>query len=287
MLKCDQLKITTVFENTSNSPVLLAQSGLSILVEAGEHKFLIDTGASSFVSHNINALGVNINLVEAIILSHGHFDHTGGIRAILARIKKKPVRVIAHPDALGLKYYKCQKTGKYTYVGIPFKTEELEHYGARLELTSEPVWLTEDIAVSGEEPMTTTFESIADCFYEKKADDFIADSCADDQSVYIRTNLGLVIILGCAHRGMINIIRHAQKLMKTEKVYMVLGGTHLEPASEEQVLLTIDALKDLDLQWLGVSHCTGLNVAAKLSQEFGKNFFYNNTGKIISFPFDQ
>ena len=287
MLKSEELKITTVSENTSNSTNLLGQLGLCVLVEAADYKFLIDTGASSTVSQNVDALGINLDLVEAIVLSHGHLDHTGGLRAILAKMKKKPVRIVAHPEVWGLKYAKNKKTGKYSYVGIPFRPEELERYGAQFEFTSEPTWLTEDIVASGEELMTTSFESVAKGAFVKNDSGYTPDPCADDQSVYIRTDLGLIIVLGCAHRGIINIIRHAQQLMKTEKVHMVLGGTHLGPAPEEQVTSTIGALKDIDLQWLGVSHCTGQKVAAKLSQTFGDKFFYNNAGTIVSFPFKQ
>jgi 7,8-dihydropterin-6-yl-methyl-4-(beta-D-ribofuranosyl)aminobenzene 5'-phosphate synthase len=287
MLPSDQLEITTVSENTSGRPGLLGEWGLCVLVEAGEHRFLIDAGASSAVTQNVDALGINLETVEAIVLSHGHFDHTGGLRAILARTRKKPVRIVAHPEVWGLKYSKSRKTKEYRYVGIPFRQEELERVGAQFELTAEPTWLTEDIVVSGEEPMTTAFESVAQNLYVKRGDHFEPDTVIDDQSLYIRTDLGLVIVLGCAHRGMVNIIKHAQQLMDTDRVYMVLGGTHLDPASEEQVTLTIDALKSVDLRWLGVSHCTGQKVAARLSQSFGDKFFYNNTGRVLRFPFEQ
>jgi 7,8-dihydropterin-6-yl-methyl-4-(beta-D-ribofuranosyl)aminobenzene 5'-phosphate synthase len=287
MLKSDQLRITTVSENTSGSPALLGQWGLCVLVEAEDHRFLIDTGASSSVSQNVDVLGINLDLVDAIVLSHGHYDHTGGLRAILAKIKKKPVRIVAHPEVWGLKYGRNRKTGKYSYVGMPFRPEELERLGAQFELTSEPTWLTEDIVGSGEEPMTTSYEGVANNLFVKNKTGYEPDTLIDDQSLYIRTDLGLIIVLGCAHRGIINIIRYAQQLMKMDQVYMVLGGTHLGPASEEQVTSTIEALKDIDLRWLGVSHCTGQKVAAKVNQAFGDRFFYNNTGTIVSFPFKQ
>jgi 7,8-dihydropterin-6-yl-methyl-4-(beta-D-ribofuranosyl)aminobenzene 5'-phosphate synthase len=287
MLKSENLKITTIIEDASNSTYLLGQKGLSILIETGKHNFLIDTGASSFVTHNVEELGINLDLVETIILSHGHFDHTGGLQAILRKMKKKSTQIVAHPEAWGLKYRKKNNKEEYNYIGIPFRPEELERYGAQFELTAKPTWLTEDIAVSGEEPMTTSFEHLVKYFYVKKNNEYILDSCMDDQSVYIRTELGLIIILGCAHRGMINIIKHAQQLMKTDKVYMIIGGTHLGPAPEEQIISTIKALKDIDIQWLGVSHCTGLKVAAKLSEIFKEKFFFNNTGTIIKFPFKQ
>ena len=103
--------------------------------------------------------------------------------------------------------------------------------------------------------------------------------------MYIRTELGLVIVAGCAHRGIVNIILHAKSLLETEKVHMVIGGTHLGPASEHQLSRNIDSLKELDVDWLGVSHCTGLRVSARLQAEFDHKFFNNSAGSDLRFPY--
>jgi 7,8-dihydropterin-6-yl-methyl-4-(beta-D-ribofuranosyl)aminobenzene 5'-phosphate synthase len=107
---------------------------------------------------------------------------------------------------------------------------------------------------------------------------------ADDQSLYLRTELGLVVLLGCAHRGAVNIIRHARELTGTARVYLVAGGTHLGPAPERQITATIAELKELDVRWLGLSHCTGLKVAARLDAQLGGRFFFNNAGSVITLP---
>jgi 7,8-dihydropterin-6-yl-methyl-4-(beta-D-ribofuranosyl)aminobenzene 5'-phosphate synthase len=285
MLNSENLKITTVIENTTGGGrSLLGEWGICIFVEAGNQKFLVDTGQSSATCHNMEVLGIDMEYVDAIVLSHNHFDHTGGLQSVLSRIKKKPIRVVAHPEVWALKYARSPKTGKTRYIGIPFRRDELETLGARFELTTEPTWLTEDIAASGEEPMTTAFETVPEFAVTKTEDGFEPDSLADDQSLYIRTELGLVIILGCAHRGMINIIEHARKLMKEDRVYMVIGGTHLGPASEDQLRSTTEALKNIDPRWIGVSHCTGQKVAVRLAQEFGDRFFFNNAGTVVRFP---
>ena len=158
---------------------------------------------------------------------------------MLTRMRRKQIRIIAHPGVWDLKYGGDPKKGDYRYVGIPFREEELARLGAAFELTSEPTWLTNDVAAGGEEPMTTEFEAVAGNLFVKDGETYTPDTLADDQSVYIRTELGLVVILGCAHRGMVNIVRHAQKLMQTDDVYMILGGTHLGPAPEEQVTKTV------------------------------------------------
>jgi len=287
LISSKDLKITTLVENTAGAGNLMAEWGLSMLIEAGERSILLDTGAGlgNALLHNARLLRADLDSLDTIVLSHAHYDHTGGLRQLLSSLKQKEIPVVAHPHVWDLKYSRNKKTGKYTYSGIPFRREELERQGARFELSAGPTWLTEDIAVSGEEPQTTAFEKVAEGFFVKTESGYEPDPFPDDQSVYIRTELGLVILLGCAHRGMVNIIRHAQKLMGEDKIHMVLGGTHLGPADDKQAEETIGALKEMNFDWLGVSHCTGLPVAARLSEAFGGRFFFNNAGRRIRFPF--
>ena len=285
MIEAKDIRITTIAENSVSEPGMIGEWGFSVYIEAGPNTFLLDTGASDTTLRNADRLGVDLKKIEAIVLSHGHYDHTGGLKAVLERIGRSDVRIIAHPEVQGRKYSYKKKTNTYRYAGIPFQPDLLESLGARVELNAEPYWLTEDIAVSGEEPMTTDFESVAQTMFLRKEDRFVPDPMADDQSIYIRTDLGLIVILGCVHRGMINIIRHARDLMKIEEVYMVIGGTHLGPASQDQVDKTVRALRELDVTWLGVSHCTGMPVAARLAGEFEGKFFFNSAGTVIQFPF--
>ena len=285
MLKAKDLQITTLVENTAGGSRLLGEWGLSIHIRAGKSGFLLDTGAGQAIIYNLLTLDIDLDSLEVIVLSHGHYDHTGGLRALLTGLKREAVRIVAHPDVWAPKYSHDKKTGKYRYSGIPFRREELERLGACFELTDRPTWLTDDIAGGGEEPLTTSFESVAGSFYVKSASGYLPDAMADDQSLYIRTDEGLVIVLGCAHRGMVNIIRHARTLMGMEKIHMVLGGTHLGPASAVQVKATIQALKEMKIDWLGVSHCTGLEVAAGLRAAFKNRFFFNSAGRTIRFPF--
>lgn len=285
MLNAENVRITTLAENSTAEPDILAEWGLSVFIEAGEHTFLLDAGTSSVAAKNAEKIGVDLSKTDAIVLSHGHYDHTGGLPSVLSRIGSSNIRVVAHPEVTGKKYVYIKSEDNYRYAGIPYQLEQLENAGARFDFGSAPVRLTEDIAASGEEPMTTEFESVAEDLCLKENGRFVQDPMADDQSLFIRTNLGLVVILGCAHRGMINIIRHAQKLMETDRVYMVIGGTHLGPASENQLNKTIETLREMDVSWLGVSHCTGLKVASKLAHHFAGRFFFNTAGTVIRFPF--
>jgi 7,8-dihydropterin-6-yl-methyl-4-(beta-D-ribofuranosyl)aminobenzene 5'-phosphate synthase len=287
MIQSENLRITTVIDNSTAKAETLGEWGFSALVEADSHTFLLDAGTSEATVRNADRLGLDLKKVEAIVLSHGHYDHTGGLNSVLERIGRPEIRIIAHPGVLDGKYGYNTKTKSYRYTGMPHRRELLEQLGGRFEFHREPVWMTRDIAASGEEPMSTDFESVAANLKLKVEGRFVQDLMADDQSLYLRTEQGLIVILGCAHRGMINIINHAREVMETDRVYMVIGGTHLSRASGEQIDRTVQTLREMDVRWLGVSHCTGLEVAARLAGEFPGRFFFNSSGTVIRFPFDK
>lgn len=284
MLNEKDLKITTLVENTAFQRGFLAEWGLCMLIETAEKMILLDSGASPHaVSHNARRLGLDLSRVDVWVLSHGHYDHTGGMTAVLGSMGKE-IEIIAHPSVWDLKYAHRSDPEWYEYCGNPYKPDELERLGARFSYSAEPTWITEDIVTSGEESMTTDFEAPDKILRLKKDGKYVPDTVMDDQSIYIRTNLGLIVVAGCAHRGIINVIRHGVELTKMDKVYLVVGGTHLFSAPQEQLEKTIEAFRTLGVEWIGVSHCTGLKQAARLYQEFGDRFFFNNTGTVIRFP---
>jgi len=137
---------------------------------------------------------------------------------------------------------------------------------------------------TGEITMLSEYEDIESNLFIKEDDQFQPDPLADDFALVINTDFGLVVILGCAHRGMINTLRHAQNLTNKELVYAAIGGTHLFRASEERLEKTIVDLTEIGLQRLGVSHCTGFRASARLAQEFQDIFFMNNAGTKLTLP---
>jgi 7,8-dihydropterin-6-yl-methyl-4-(beta-D-ribofuranosyl)aminobenzene 5'-phosphate synthase len=275
-----KVNITTLSENTANLG-FIAEWGLSILVEVDGLKILVDTGQSFSAVHNAQLMGVDLSTVDKIVLSHGHVDHTGGLREILRR--SGPVDILAHPDVWSAQYARRDKE-KMQYVGIPFSQEDLESYGARFNLSKEPIHITDRILTTGEVSMTSGYETVDEILFVKENGTFRPDKLADDLSLIIDTDFGLVVILGCAHRGIVNTLRHAQKLTGKELIYAVIGGTHLLRSSTERVEQTIIDLKDMGVQRLGVSHCTGFTASARLAQEFGDAFFLNNAGTKFTLP---
>lgn len=274
------IQITTLSENTAGRVDLLAEWGLSILIEADDHKVLLDTGQSFSAAYNAIRLGLGLSQIDKIVFSHGHYDHTGGLLHML-KMMKKQVDIIAHPDMWAAKYAK-RPEGREEYAGVPFPKEAAESLGASFNLTKKPVWITENIVTSGEVPMLNEYEEIDPNLYVRESGDLKPDPLGDDQAIFVKSERGLVIILGCAHRGIINTIRHAQKLTGVELVYAVIGGTHLLRASSQRMDFTIAELFSIGIQRLGACHCTGLSASATLAQTFGEAFFFNNAGTSIT-----
>ncbi|MFH1087624.1 MAG: MBL fold metallo-hydrolase, partial [Chloroflexota bacterium] len=169
------VRITTLSENTAGAVGLPAEWGLSILVEADGLRVLLDTGGGIAAASNALALGVDLRRTDRIVLSHGHADHTGGLREVL-RVMGKKVDTVAHPDAWQAKF--AERDSQYRYVGIPFQQVELESRGASFVSAREPVWLSENIVASGEIPMRTPFEQVEGNLYIREGDRFLPESLA-------------------------------------------------------------------------------------------------------------
>ncbi|HEY90602.1 MAG TPA: MBL fold metallo-hydrolase [Dehalococcoidia bacterium] len=274
------IRITTLSENTANYGVI-AEWGLSILVEVDGTSILMDTGLSFSAVHNAARMGVDLTTIDSIVLSHGHADHTGGLREVLEI--KGAVDVIAHPDIWTAKYAQ-RKQEKEREIGIPFPRQELEELGARFTLAREPFNITSHVMTTGEVPMVTEYEQIEKGLFVKEGEELVPDPLADDLSLVIDTEFGLVVVLGCAHRGVVNTLRHARTITGKEFIYAVIGGTHLIGASEERIDRTIVDLREMGIQRLGVSHCTGFHASARLAQAFEDIFFLNNAGSRFELP---
>ena len=270
------VRITTLSENTAQLD-FLAEWGLSILIETDNRKVLLDTGMSISAVHNADLLGIDLSAVDTIVLSHAHVDHTGGLRDVLRRTGS--VEVVAHPDIWIPKYVVFGELQRYA--GMPFMREELESLGASFTLTSEPHIISDEIMTTGEVAMTTDYEQIDDRLCLKVGDDFVPDPLTDDLAVIIRTEQGLALITGCAHRGIVNTIRHVQNITGGDYIHTIIGGTHLHMVPQDRIEKTASELKELGLQRLGVSHCTGFYSSAALAKEFGDIFFLNNAGTQI------
>jgi len=270
----DSVRVTTLCENTAGGPNLLGEHGLAMLLEARGKKILFDTGAGRTLLPNVQSLGVNLQDLDAVVLSHGHYDHTGGLPPLL---KKHPsLLVYAHPDIFGAKYRR--KNGVYKYIGVPWSRQQMEQEGARFCLNRLPVELGPGIMLTGGIPRREEKVPGSGNFFLKTEAGMVADSLEDDQALVLESSAGLVVLLGCAHAGLVNTLQYIRKLTGQEKIYALLGGTHLLDLKEEELRQILEQLQDFGLQKIAPCHCTGLPAQMALARVFRENFLVNRAG---------
>ncbi len=280
------VQIAVLIENSKNSakPKLQAKHGLSFFITAtiddSTVKIMMDAGPSlEVLLNNVGVLGVNLEDVDVVALSHGHYDHTGGLIEALKQMKKR-VPVIGHPTLFDPK---LKLMPHLTLIGAPFRHSDVESVGGVPLMATGPVKIADGITTTGEVPRTTDFESVRG-FWTVHNKSFVDDLMLDDQSLVIDVeNKGLVVVAGCAHSGIINTIKYAQKITGNSRVYAVLGGFHLWKADDKRIQATVDELKKLDIGFVGPCHCTGKKAIKKFAEAFGDRYRPIRMGDIIEF----
>ncbi|MEM3737088.1 MAG: MBL fold metallo-hydrolase [Candidatus Bathyarchaeia archaeon] len=280
-----EMRLTVVVENSASleKPYLLAKHGLCFLIEvkideSRETLIMMDTGPSSDVTlHNIKALGVDLENIEAIVLSHGHYDHVGGLLDVLKQINSQTL-VVAHPKILNPKFtYKPN----LKHIGPPFKLHDVESAGGLPLLARNSVMLAKGVMTTGEIERSVDFEKTED-FRTVDEGIFKEDAMLDEQSlIFDLEGKGLVVISGCGHSGIINTIRHAQRTAGENNLYAVIGGFHLIKASDERIRKTIDELLKFNLKLIGSCHCTGSKAVQQLNNAFGEHYISLRTGDVL------
>jgi len=278
------LRLTILVEDQRNPqmPDLKAKHGLCIYAEAAVKDecfaFLLDTGPSPDVlRRNAESLKINLSKVKGVFLTHGHYDHTGGLLEVLKQIDKN-VPVVAHPLIFEPKF---SFKPVLTYIGAPFTMREVENRGASLLLSRNPVQLMEDISTTGEIERVTSYEKV-EGLWTVSRERFMPDILLDDQSLIFKIEgKGLVIVSGCAHSGIINTVIHSRKLMKVDKIHAVIGGFHLKDADEERVQRTAEDLAAFNPELICPCHCTGKKAVKMLKETFGEDCLAVKTGDII------
>ena len=272
------MKVTTLVENTVNKSDLLAEHGLSLLIETEDEKILFDTGQKcKTILHNAENLGVDLSTIDKIVLSHGHSDHTGGLAGVLSVSKK--THLYGHPDIFEEKYSKTQCEQRL--IGIPFTKEALELRGAKLDLNREAIQITDCIQTTGEIRRQMNFEKIPDKLCAMRNGEIVKDILLDDLSLIVSGEKGLAVIFGCCHSGVINTLTQIREMMGDIPIKMLVGGIHLVDATEERIEKTIDYLKKLDIEKMALCHCTGKLALIRLYEAFGEKLIPNNVGSQI------
>jgi len=259
------MKLTVLVDNnTLIDQYYFGEPGLSFFIEDEDKKILFDMGYSDLFMKNACEMGISLSDISYVVLSHGHLDHSWGLSHLMESLetrahKDNKITFIAHPLAL------CTKTHEGESIGFKYSEEELKRY-FNVNLSKSPIWISEKLVYLGQIERTNDFEnksSIGITMVENVQED---DFLLDDSALVYKSNNGLVIITGCSHSGICNIIEYAKKLCSEERILDIIGGFHLLCPSQSQLINTQQYLKEINPVAVHACHCTDLPSKIALSK---------------------
>ena len=276
------LTLTLLVENTARGIGVLGEHGLAWWIDTGSHRVLFDTGQGMALTHNAKRLGIDLSRADAVVLSHGHTDHVGGLEAALALAPQAALYL--HPRAIERKFTGSDRNPRGRRISIDFvETEAFRANGRRIVATREPTEIVPGVWMTGEVPRETDFEDTGGPFFLDETMSQL-DPLLDDQSVFLTTPKGTVVVFGCAHAGAVNTLRHIARLTNNAPVRATYGGLHLENANAHRIDETVRALRACHPQKMGFCHCTGLHAIRRLWNEFPESCIQTNAGIRQDFP---
>lgn len=273
--------ITTLIENSKGEHLgLINEHGISFLIEVNDKKILFDTGQSGDFIKNANTLDKTLDDIDIVVLSHGHYDHTGGFRTLVETITSN-FKLYVHNDAFVKKY--SHDNAHYKFLGNSFTKDYIKEKNIEAHyVTEDMLEIDKGIYLITNFERTTPFEKTNPRFYLENDTEHIPDDFHDEIMLAIDTDDGLVVILGCSHPGVINMLNTLMK-RTGKKINTIIGGTHLVRADDERIKDTIANFRAMNIEKLGISHCTGENAMNQLKESFGDKYFHNTTGTILYF----
>ena len=251
MWKNSELWITTLIENMPDEEgKLVAEHGLSLHIEFDGKRILFDTGQTGDFVKNATDLGINLDSLDDIIISHGHYDHSGGVMTLLSEMQHTVPFYVG--EGFFAPKYKHLSDGTYRYNGNPFTEQELAARKVDLHVVTEDVTeLTEKILLFKNFPGVSGFEKRNEKFVLPDGAGYTVDAFQEEIALGLRTSKGLVLIVGCSHVGICNILLAVSERVK-DPIYAVLGGTHLMEADEERLQKTMEVFHKFGVQCVAV-----------------------------------
>jgi len=265
-MKTDQFKITVVVDNHAAAG-LKVEHGLAMWIETPDQHLLFDTGQGEALVPNAEALGIDLGLTDQLVLSHGHYDHTGGIAGMVQNAPR--VEVHAHAGVVQPRY--SVRDGQARLISMPHDSMvALDRLpDERLHRVSQPMWLTETVAITGPIARETSFEDTGGPFF-LDPEGHRPDPIDDDLALWIRTAEGLVVCAGCCHAGLINTLHQIRRLDPGQPIRAVIGGFHLVAADDQRLQQTVAALRAIAPRQVMPCHCTGDEATAYLQKALGE-----------------
>ncbi|MBN2365302.1 MAG: MBL fold metallo-hydrolase, partial [Calditrichaeota bacterium] len=254
------IKFTILCENRVVNPKLIAEQGLAILVETKDNAVLFDTGQTDTVLHNAEQLGIDLSRLNAVVLSHGHFDMTGGLFHIIKKIGNR--RVVCHPNIFNKKYKIINR--ERMEIGITWERTELEDLGANFILKTRPMEVVPGVWTSGEIPRLSGYEYIDETYQERVLESYIHDELHDDLSLIVKSEKGLIVLMGCGHSGPVNTLKHAMRITGMNRIHAIMGGMHLHQAPDDKIFMIINNLIALNPDYVIPLHCCGFRAINQL-----------------------
>lgn len=278
------MKLTVLVDNnTLIDRYFLGEPGVSYFIEDGDKKILFDVGYSDAFIQNAQKMQIDLFNIDYLAISHSHLDHTWGLEPYIKRLSETLMegrtfhksKFVAHPRVFESKTF----FGNDEF-GITMDQEKILKY-FKPSLIKAPVWLTDQLVFLGEIPRENNFESqesIGQVLINKQ---YEADYNMDDSALCYKGANGLVIITGCSHAGICNIIEYAKEVCHEDKVFDVIGGFHLQNPSALQLNSTIDYFSKLGTKEIHACHCTDL--ASKIALSKVVNIAEVGVGMVIHY----
>jgi 7,8-dihydropterin-6-yl-methyl-4-(beta-D-ribofuranosyl)aminobenzene 5'-phosphate synthase len=273
------IQVTTLIDNGRLDETILCEMGLALLVQADDKRILFDTGATSAFLDNAESLSIDLSKVDYVVLSHAHFDHSGGLRSLCQSTRRK-FELILNPNFFQKKF--MQEDNFLTYIGNDFSEEYL-----RVENIKTTFPLTDVFKLAPNIFILSNFEQV--CDFEPRNPKFVTlhggeykpDGFSEEQVLVLQTSKGLVIFTGCSHVGIVNICETVRKRLQ-EPIYAIMGGLHMKDADMERITKTGQYFKEIGVQKLGACHCSGDEAIAYLALEC-PDFIDMPSGKVTIF----
>jgi len=274
------LSITVLVDNRAGKG-LISEHGFSLWLRLGNRRILFDTGQGQALAFNARELGVSLKETDIIVLSHGHYDHTGGISDVFRQSQQ--MEIYCHPGAVLPRYVirngisHCIQMPKESIIAINSIQESKIHW-----VSSEPVTFMEGMGITGPIPRLTDFEDVGGPFFlDEKGGR--PDRIDDDQALWVNTGAGLIICLGCCHAGLINTLDYIRRFTGISRVRAIIGGLHLLNADERRLERTISSLKSFSPELIVPCHCTGEQATLLLSEVYRNKTLQGYSGMTLNF----